>query len=205
MRKTKEIIRTVISVLAAIIFFFLLYIVLAFAAIPAAALAIAMYFGMYFLLKPRTRIGNVEVDQMRGGEDSLRLMEEARADLASMEKNLPQIRSQTVAQSAAGLARTGSKILANLTEHPEKISGARRFADYYLDMAEKLESKYIDFQNNGITEGYPEDIMGQIGDALEVLNTAFEKQLTRLTEGELMEVAADIKVLRQTLKMEGDS
>ena len=36
-----------------------------------------------------------------------------------------------------------------------------------------------------------------------MLNQAFEKQFTRLMEGELMDVEADIALLEKTLKMEG--
>ena len=39
--------------------------------------------------------------------------------------------------------------------------------------------------------------------ALPVLNRAFEKQFTHLMQGELLDVEADIELLKSTLKMEG--
>ena len=39
--------------------------------------------------------------------------------------------------------------------------------------------------------------------SLPVLNKAFEKQFTHLMQGELLDVEADIELLKSTLKMEG--
>ena len=47
--------------------------------------------------------------------------------------------------------------------------------------------------------------MAQVKDALRVLNGAFEKQQRRLMQGDLMEVESEIQVLKDMIKMEGDS
>ena len=39
--------------------------------------------------------------------------------------------------------------------------------------------------------------------ALPVLNSAFEKQFTHLMQGELLDVEADIEVLKSALELEG--
>lgn len=204
MNKAKELLRTIGSALIAVGFFFLLFAGMSFAAIPAAVLSLGMYFGAYILLKPRTKIGRIEVDDIKDGIGSLKLMEEAEQDIRTMEKFLPQVRSRTAADDIEGLITTGRKILNYLTEHPDKISGAHRFADYYLDMAAKLVENYVDLQKAEMTEGSVSDVMNKTQDALKALNTAFQKQLVHLMEGELMEVESDIKVLGETLKMEGD-
>ena len=205
MNKTKEFIRTFGSAVIAVLFFLLLFVGMSFSAIPAAVLSVGMYFGSYYLLKPRTKIGRIEIEAMKDGIGSYELMEEAKKDIRSMEKLMPGIGESSVAESVRGLTETGRKILAYLTDHPDKIASAHRFADYYLDMAAKLVEKYLELQKADIREGSVGNIMQQTGDALKSLNRAFQKQLTRLMEGELMDVEADIKVLNETLKMEGDS
>ena len=90
-----------------------------------------------------------------------------------------------------------------LQENPDKIKLARRFFTYYLDTAARLLNRYVEFQNTGLRSGEVTEILVRTGEALPVLNRAFERQFTRLMEGELMDVEADIELLKSTLKMEG--
>lgn len=202
MDKAKEILRTAISAAAALACFFLLYKMFAFLPIAAGVLAVALYFGVYFLLKPTSKIGKVEVDTMQNGEDSLELMREARKDIESMDKILPRIKKPSVQKDVSGLIGTGDKILSYLTEHPGKIMEAHRFADYYLDMAQKLVSRYVDLQK--MDSESVREVMRRTENALGTLNVAFDRQLGRLVEGDLMEIDTDIRVLEETMKMEDD-
>lgn len=206
MRKVKETIRTALAAAGALILFLLLYLLLKFPAWLAAVLAVAMYFGMYFLLKPSVKIGSVDINSLKDGADSLEAMEEAEKDLSSMEKKLDLIQNPIVRKSVIGLTTTGHKILDYLTEHPDQISRTNRFTDYYLDTAEKLVDKYTDLQKVALSDH--SDGQGQLtsetADALELLNTAFDKQLSRLLEGEKMDIETDIDVLKNIMKMEGD-
>ena len=47
------------------------------------------------------------------------------------------------------------------------------------------------------------EILCKTAESLPVLNKAFEKQFTHLMQGELLDVEADIELLKSTLKMEG--
>ena len=46
-------------------------------------------------------------------------------------------------------------------------------------------------------------LMTQTRQAMETLNRAFEKQLEKLMQNELFDMEADIRLLKQTMKMEG--
>ena len=61
----------------------------------------------------------------------------------------------------------------------------------------------MDFQNTGLHSAEVTDILQKTAEALPVLNSAFEKQFTHLMQGELLDVEADIELLKSTLKMEG--
>lgn len=208
MRKAKEFFRTFGAILISLAFFFVLFLVLDFHWAIALALAIGMYFGAYFFLKPTAKIGNTDVDTMINGERNLTMMEGAEEDLKSMAGQVEKISSTEVQNHCKALIVTGNKILDYLTAHPDKIPDASQFCNYYLDMAQKLEDRYIYFQNAGIpaeTTGSEGNVMQQTADALGLLNTAFEKQYARLAEGEVMEVESDIRVLEKMVEMEGDS
>lgn len=142
----REKLRTIGAAVAAVAFFLLLYGALHYSAVVSAVLAVAIYFGAYFLLKPTDKIGRTEVDSIRDGESSLKLMKEAEKDILSLEKYRPQIQDEKTGGYVEGLAKTGRRIITYLAEHPEKIPDAHRFADYYLDMAEKLVSRYLEMQ-----------------------------------------------------------
>ena len=47
------------------------------------------------------------------------------------------------------------------------------------------------------------EILCKTAESLPVLNKALEKQFTHLMQGELLDVEADIELLKSTLKMEG--
>ena len=92
---------------------------------------------------------------------------------------------------------------AQAEENPDKIKLARRFFTYYLDTAAKLLTRYVDFQETELHSGEVADILQKTAEALPVLNSAFEKQFAHLMQGELLDIEADIELLKSTLKMEG--
>ena len=96
-----------------------------------------------------------------------------------------------------------STILAYLEENPDKIKLARRFFTYYLDTAAKLLTRYVDFQETELHSGEIAGILQKTAEALPVLNAAFEKQFAHLIQGELLDIEADLELLKSTLKMEG--
>ena len=107
-------------------------------------------------------------------------------------------------QDAEALEAGGKRILAYLQENPEKIGMARRFFTYYLDTAAGLLERYIQLQETGLRTPEVTEAVNKTAQALPVLNQVFEKQFTRLMEGELMDVDAEISLLENTLKMEGE-
>ena len=131
------------------------------------------------------------------------MLAEAEKDLYEIRRASQSIFDRSVQRDAENLHKTGSRILAFLKENPERIRQARRFFLYYLDTAAKLLGRYRDFQNTGLHTEEIEEILERTKKALPMLNQAFEKQFTRLMEGELMDVEADIALLEKTLKMEG--
>ncbi len=199
----KDTARMIVSVLAAAVLFLLLFLFLRWNLIVCILLGVGVYFGLFFLLKPNRRIGGIDVESMPGGEELQALLDDARADLTVAERAAKEINSAPVQREAWALHRTGRKILDYLGENPDKIKPARRFLTYYLDTAAKLLTRYVDFQDTGLRSQEVTEILRKTAEALPVLNEAFERQFTHLMEGELMDVEADIELLKSTLKMEG--
>ena len=145
----------------------------------------------------------IDVESLPGGEEIQKLLDDAQADLGDIDQAVKAIADPAVQQDAQALYATGTGILAYLNENPDKIKLARRFFTYYLDTAAKLLARYVDFQNTGLHSEEVTEILCKTAESLPVLNKAFEKQFTHLMQGELLDVEADIELLKSTLKMEG--
>ena len=166
-------------------------------------LCVGIYFGLFLLLKPSRRIAGIDVESLPGGEEIQKLLDDAQADLGDIDQAVKAIADPAVQQDAQALYATGTGILAYLNENPDKIKLARRFFTYYLDTAAKLLARYVDFQNTGLHSEEVTEILCKTAESLPVLNKAFEKQFIHLMQGELLDVEADIELLKSTLKMEG--
>ena len=191
-----------VSTFAAATAFLLLFLLLHWNLFICILLCVGIYLGLFLFLKPNRKIAGICVESIPGGEEIQKLLDDARADLAVVDKTIKKIRDSAIRQDAENLSATGKRILVYLQENPDKIRLARRFFSYYLDTAVKLLARYVDFQNTELHSPEVSNILKKTGEALPVLNNAFERQFTYLMRGELMDVEVDIELLKSTLKME---
>ena len=199
----KEMVTALISALISCAVFLLLFLAAGWNLAAAALLCILLYFGLGLLLKPRKKIGGIDVEKIQGGEELQKLLEEARKDLKQISRAAREITNIKAKEDAEALEAGGRRILSYLEENPEKISMARRFFTYYLDTAAGLLERYTQLQETGLRTPEVTEGLRKAAGTFPVLNEVFEKQFTRLMEGELMDVEAEISLLENTLKMEG--
>ena len=192
-----------ISALISCAVFLLLFLAAGWNLAAAALLCILLYFGLGLILKPRKKIGGIDVEKIQGGEELQKLLEEARKDLKQISRAAREITNIKAKEDAEALEAGGRRILSYLEENPEKISMARRFFTYYLDTAAGLLERYTQLQETGLRTPEVTEALRKTAGTFPVLNEVFEKQFTRLMEGELMDVEAEISLLENTLKMEG--
>ena len=199
----KEMVTALISALSSCAVFLLLFLAAGWNLAAAALLCILLYFGLGLILKPRKKIGGIDVEKIQGGEELQKLLEEARKDLKQISMAAREITNIKAKEDAEALEAGGRRILSYLEENPEKISMARRFFTYYLDTAAGLLERYTQLQETGLRTPEVTEALRKTAGTFPVLNEVFEKQFTRLMEGELMDVEAEISLLENTLKMEG--
>lgn len=194
--------RVILAAAAAVLLFFLWYLVLHFPAMLCAVLAVLVYGAVYFLLNPRKKIGGKDVEDIHGGEYMAGLLDEGREDLRELEKLVPSVKDRKVQGSVARLVKTGQSILQWLENHPDSIEKSSRFLNYYLDTAVKLTKKYNEFDATGLNTPEVLEIHEKAADALAQLGPAFDAQYTKLLGGEMMDVSADITVLQNMIRMD---
>ena len=199
----KEMVTALISALISCAVFLLLFLAAGWNLAAAALLCSLLYFGLGLILKPRKKIGGIDVEKIQGGEELQKLLEEARNDLKQISRAAREITNIKAKEDAEALEAGGRRILSYLEENPEKISMARRFFTYYLDTAAGLLERYTQLQETGLRTPEVTEALRKTAGTFPVLNEVFEKQFTRLMEGELMDVEAEISLLENTLKMEG--
>ncbi len=199
----KDTIAAAFSTVLACAAFLFLFLVLNWNPVVAAVLSVLLYFGFGLLLKPRKKLGGIDIEKIQGGEEMQRLLDEAKKDLKQIGKAAREITNVKAREDAQALEACGKRILVYLQENPEKISMARRFFTYYLDTAAGLLERYIQMQETGLRTPEISEAMMKTARTLPVLNEVFDKQFTKFMEGELMDVDAEISLLRNTLEMEG--
>ena len=197
----KEMVTALISALISCAVFLLLFLAAGWNLAAAALLCILLYFGLGLILKPRKKIGGIDVEKIQGGEELQKLLEEALKDLKQISRAAREITNIKAKEDAEALEAGGRRILSYLEENPEKISMARRFFTYYLDTAAGLLERYTQLQETGLRTPEVTEALRKTAGTFPVLNEVFEKQFTRLMEGELMDVEAEISLLENTLQM----
>ena len=201
----KEICVIALSFVCDLFFFYFLFGVLRWNFLFSAVLAVLLYMALTLLLKPVRKIGKVKVETLRDGEHLREKLEEARADLKSIERSMTKIRDLELKEESERLHRTAGNILKYLEENPGKIPQARQFIDYYQDAASQLLEKYVDLQNTDLNTEDTRRLKVQTEEAIRTLNEAFENQFQKLMSEELLDMEAELQLLRQTMKMEGHS
>jgi 5-bromo-4-chloroindolyl phosphate hydrolysis protein len=134
--------------------------------------------------------------------------EEIQAMLEAGEKRAQEIEQATKAvkeptfvDSVRRAMLTVRNIFEYLARNPGRVRRARKFLSYYLDTMLFIVRSYADLEGSNDPE-----IAASRAKMLEVLGTiegAFEKQYAVLLRNDVLDIDAEIEVLRSTLKTEG--
>lgn len=154
-------------------------------------------------LDPTRSVGRVKVDFAQYDAEKRRTLQEASAHLRNIDSVLRQVQSPDIRTRGRRVYETGNRIIEYVTKYPEKISIARRFFNYYLETASSILVKYLDIQKTRIQTTEIRQLGERTAQALEILETAFEKQFGKLMVDEIMDIESDINLLETTLRMEG--
>lgn len=132
------------------------------------------------------------------------------AALAAAEKKLDEyeslietIESESVRRKARQIAELERKILEDIEADPKDFGPARGFLSYYQDAAVNILRKYQQILDRGASSSEVRASVSRVEPILETIRAAFEKQLARLLENDVLDLDTEITVLEETLKMEG--
>ena len=95
------------------------------------------------------------------------------------------------------------KIFAILDQRPEKEAQLYNFMNYYLPTTLKALESYARLEAQGIETPAVKETKHKINHALDELADGYEKQLDKLFEDDVVDITADIDVMRKMLERDG--
>lgn len=138
--------------------------------------------------------GNAYADDMiaRGQQ----LMKEIR------EEN-EQIPDAHLTEQIVKLDEVTDKLFRAVAEQPGKAPQIRRSMDYYLPTTLKMLSGYRVMDERNVKGDMAEKTRRQIHDAMDIVVTAFSRQLDTMYQADVLDISTDIDVLETLLKQDG--
>ena len=109
----------------------------------------------------------------------------------------------SLSQNLSSMQRTAGNLLRYLEKNPEKVTVAGKFIDYYQDRTVHLTEKFHELEETGLATPDVIDMKTRIKTAVEGLQTAYEQQFELVLNDRLIDMDAELKVLRQTMTADG--
>lgn len=99
--------------------------------------------------------------------------------------------------------RIGVEIFDDIKKNPDHIRKAKQFTNYYLDATKKIIDQYAEMVNLKNRTPEMEETVKKIEGMLDSIKDTFAKQLASLMEDDLLDINAEISVLKNTMKLDG--
>jgi len=100
------------------------------------------------------------------------------------------------------ICQTANQIFANLQKKPQDAGIVSDFLDFYLGTAKDIIQKYIELSAQKIDDKSISDTLIKAEDALNIIDEAFKKQLTKLMKNEAIELDVQVEVLKEKIELD---
>ena len=133
------------------------------------------------------------------------LREDARAEqvLQRIRADNDLIDDAVISQKIDRIELLTGEIFRYLAKHPEREGELRTFMDYYLPQTLKILETYANLEAQGVETENIRKAKEQIGGMLDQLIDSYERQLDKLFHSDVLDISADIEVMRQMLRSDG--
>ena len=145
----------------------------------------------------------VEEKKTTGNPEVDKLMKERDITISELRRLNANIENEKISAQIDDIEATTSKIFDIVIAHPEKVSQISKFLNYYLPTTMKLLNTYDRMGSQGVAGENISGTMRKVEDTLDMVVTAFHKQLDTMFAGEALDVNADIAVMENLMKTEG--
>ena len=166
--------------------------------------AVALGVGVYLTFKPEKK-SRLVLDLEDNEENQLlkNSYQKALTDYNYLKGSIRYINDIELKNQLMEMQRISANILRYLQKHPEKISLARRFIDYYQDTTAGLIEKYIEIEHTQLNTDNILEIKQRTKNTIMSLKNAYVEQFEKLLNDQLINMDAELKVMENTIKADG--
>jgi 5-bromo-4-chloroindolyl phosphate hydrolysis protein len=101
------------------------------------------------------------------------------------------------------ICTAANDIFNNFITDPLDIKTSRRFLLYYLDTTERIVSKYYELSKSTYLSDDAKKTLKNVESTLVLIKDSFRSHLKKLTDNDIMDLEAEVTVLKNTIKREG--
>ena len=149
------------------------------------------------------RVVEYEEKASSGDAEVDRQIEEGRKALTELRQANADIESPVISAKLDRMERAARQIFDRIEKEPRKALRVRKFMNYYLPTCVKLLGHYRDLDASGVSGENIAKSKACIEDSLEMIASAFEKQLDNLFSDQALDISTDIQVLETMMAGEG--
>lgn len=131
------------------------------------------------------------------------LFEKAVADYNAIEALRDTLKDEALGTQLATMQVTAYRFLKYLEENPLKVLPARQFVDYYQDRALTLAKQFCDLEKTGLETAQVQETKQKVRQTLMTFDEAYEAEFEKVISDQLLDMEAELEVLRQNMKAEG--
>ncbi len=132
-----------------------------------------------------------------------RIINDGRDQIKRIEDIGLKIMKHDVRVNILEICTTATDIFDDFVKDPKDIKEARRFILYYLDTTERIVTKYFQLGGAPYLSEEARKTLKNVEQTLDMIKDTFRKQLKKLTENDVLDLDAEVKVLQNTIKQEG--
>lgn len=145
----------------------------------------------------------VEAELDSGDSQINQELKDSRAELERIAAAGKSLAAGTITQKIERMEAAGKKILAAVAEKPERASQVRKFMKYYLPTTAKLLEQYQTMAATGTKGEHINKAMLSVENSLDLIASAFEKQLDKLYSDDAIDMTSDVQVLETMMAGDG--
>lgn len=204
MRTGKGLLLEVAEALAAGAVFLILIFLIHLPFLLAAGVGILFYIAVTLIVRPnRFRIGKIEVSDADTFQELKDTIGEGYSRMEAIEKLSEKITDSHVREKVTRISVITKKVFAYLEKNPAKIRSAKRFFSYYLETTYTILNKYVELSEQDLDAPEIVATLRKVEEILDSIAETFEKQLSALMENDVIDLDAEISLLKNTMKMGG--
>ena len=148
----------------------------------------------------RLNLDNIEAERAELFQEKYN---KAVTDFNFIEKRAKLSSDKELAERLRALQRIGKSILRQMEKQPDRISLAYKFVDYYQDRAVRMIQKFDELNETQLTTDRVRELKGKIKETLRGLEAAYEEQLERIVNDQMLSTEAEIRVMEEHFRSEG--